>query len=114
MNSFDLTWNPFAWLKSKHALFWLLIGAISQGALAQTPIQAHSLHLRAHASLCLSCHTEASLRGLSKEAFLDKMRAFQDSPIKDQVMNQMAKGLNQAQVLELAQFFSSPRGNNRE
>ena len=130
MNPFDLTWKHSTWSKPKHLILWLAVVGMSCVALEQTWAQAaaqssnqatlqsstavNPVHVQAHASLCLSCHSESSLRAFSKEAFLDKMRAFQVSPIKDQVMHQMAKGLKQEQVLELAQFFSSPKGLNHE
>jgi cytochrome c553 len=122
MKPFDLTWKQTTWSKPKHLILWVAMVGMSYGAMdptraqtaaqatSQTPLQSptaiNPVHVQAHASLCLSCHSESSLRALSKEAFLDKMRAFQVSPIKDQVMHQMAKGLKQEQVLELAQFFS--------
>ena len=90
------------------------MGLMSLSAGADAPLTAQSLHDSAHASLCLSCHSETSLRALSKDVFLEKMLAYQTSPIKDQVMHQMAKGLSREQIHQVAQYFSSPQGSKHE
>lgn len=90
------------------------LGLSNHMAQAQTLPSAALTFEKAHASLCLSCHTERSLRTTSQEAFAQKLRAFQANPIKDQVMYQMAKGLSQAQILELAHYFSSAKGDRDE
>lgn len=90
------------------------MGLMSFSSGADAPLNAQTLHDSAHASLCLSCHSETSLRALPKDVFLEKMFAYQNSPIKDQVMHQMAKGLSQEEIHRMAQYFSSPKGSTHE
>ena len=91
---------------------WLVLPTLS--AQAQSQPEAQALYQRTHASLCLSCHTHQSLKSPSSDAFMDQLKTFQANPRKDQVMTQMARGLTQEQMLELAQYFSTPKGKRDE
>jgi cytochrome c553 len=110
-----MKWTPTpAIMALQHLIMALLLAMSMLRAQAQTLLEAPALYQRAHASLCLSCHTPQSLESPSVDAFLNQLKAFQANPRKDQVMTQMARGLTPEQMLELAQYFSMPRGKRDE
>ena len=104
--------RPTSWLQPKvGALFHLAFSLSVLNAFSQEAPKVSNLHERAHASLCLSCHTLSSLsQGRDKDAFIKQLLALQISPKKDHVMSQIARGLNQDQIVELANFFTRQQG----
>jgi sulfide dehydrogenase cytochrome subunit len=83
-------------------------------AAAQTP---SSLEVRSLAASCAACHGTAghalpgssmpSLAGLPTTYFVARMRTFRDDKLARNVMAQIAKGYDDRQVSELAEYFAS-------
>jgi cytochrome subunit of sulfide dehydrogenase len=90
-------------------LLWL--GAFCAAA------QAGSLNERANAASCSACHgtegrasqdsTIPALAGLGRAEMLRLMNAFKDGSRPATVMHQIAKGLTEAQLIGLADYFAS-------
>jgi cytochrome c553 len=104
--------RPTSWLEPKKGAFFVLaLYLFVLNAFSQEAPKVPNLYERAHASLCLSCHTLSSLsQGRDKDAFIKQLLALQMSPKKDHVMSQIARGLNQDQIIELANFFTRQEG----
>ena len=93
--------------------FVYLLGAV----LAVLPLcaDANPLHLRAMASSCAACHGTGglampgmeSLAGRSKEELLQKLIDYKTGKIPATVMHQLSKGYSDAQLEQLAGFFST-------
>ncbi len=81
-------------------------------AFALEAAKGQDLYQRAHASLCLSCHTFESIgKTHSKDELLGQLKAWQNKPQKDHVMAQVARGLSELQLNELADFFTRQKGS---
>lgn len=73
-----------------------------------------STHIRTLASSCATCHGEQpsnlsvipSLTGLDEDYFIRKMKAYRSSDKANDVMVQQAKGLNEAEITQLATLFA--------
>ena len=70
-------------------------------------------HIRTLASSCMICHsnsndskTISSLAGLDEAYFIQRMKAYQNSPDEHEVMVQHAKGLTEPEIAQLAEFFA--------
>ena len=80
--------------------------------LAAEESTAQDLYQRAHASLCLSCHSDESIgKSSAKDELLNQLKAWQNNPQKDHVMAQIARGLTDQQLTELADFFTRKKGS---
>jgi cytochrome subunit of sulfide dehydrogenase len=90
----------------------LLIGFIP--AQAQ---EAEKLHQRANAAMCANCHGSEGrtvdtsavppLAGLPKDYLVQQMQAFKDGSRNATVMHQISKGLSDAQITSLADYFAT-------
>jgi cytochrome c553 len=97
---------------------WLLLSCLgfASYATAQTP----SLEVRSLAASCAGCHgtdghalpgsSMPSLAGLPTTYFIARMRTFRDDgTLARSVMAQIAKGYDEQQVRDLAEYFASHR-----
>ncbi len=92
-------------------------------AMAQAPAPApapalpsgpSSGDIRALAASCANCHgtngkatgAVPALAGLPREAFIQKMNAYRTGPVNSTIMFRHAKGLTEAEIAGLADFFS--------
>ncbi len=92
--------------------FSLFMGCIQ--AQAQN---AEKLHQRANAAMCANCHGSEGrtvdksavppLAGLPKDYLVQQMQAFKDGSRKATVMHQISKGLSDAQITSLADYFAT-------
>ena len=86
---------------------------------AQAQPAAASLHQRATAAMCANCHgtdgrtTEGSavpaLVGMPKDYMLRQMQAFKDGSRPATVMHQIVKGLTDAQVQTIADYYAATK-----
>lgn len=75
------------------------------------------LHQRANAAMCANCHGSEGrtvdksavppLAGLPRDYFVQQMQAFKDGSRKATVMHQLSKGLSDAQIASMADYFST-------
>ena len=90
-------------------LFVLLCGLSPEGAFAQ------DAQGRNWAGACTGCHGSEgrssgvipSIAAMDKERFVRLMAAFRDGTQSATLMNQIARGLNDAQIDKLADYFAS-------
>ena len=86
------------------------IAASAQDAAAQ-------LHQRANAAMCANCHGSEgrtvkdsavpSIAGLPRDYMVQQMHAFKDGSRPATIMHQIAKGLSDAQISSLADYFAA-------
>jgi len=79
--------------------------------------ESEKLHQRANAAMCSNCHgsegrtVEKSavppLAGLPRDYLVQQMQSFKDGSLKATVMHQISKGLSEAQIASLADYFST-------
>jgi sulfide dehydrogenase cytochrome subunit len=94
----------------------LIIGGTSNAYAQQS---ADALHQRATAAMCSNCHgTEGrtidgsaipSLIGMPKDYMLLQMKAFKDGSRPATVMHQITKGLTDAQVNTIANYYANTK-----
>jgi sulfide dehydrogenase cytochrome subunit len=85
----------------------LWVSCSTQAALADP-------HLRVLAATCAACHgTNGNsvggtpvLAGLAPDYFIKQMRAFRSGELASTVMHRHAKGLTEAEIRQLADYFS--------
>lgn len=78
---------------------------------------ATALHQRANAAMCANCHgTEGktvdgsavpSIKGMPKDYMILQMKAFKDGTRPATVMHQLTKGLSDAQIESIANYYAS-------
>ncbi len=91
----------------------LAILAVSDASAESTPTR-YTSHIQVLASSCSACHGQNGnsagvtpvIAGLSKEYFINQMHGFKDGSIPATVMHHHAKGLNEDEIQQLAQYFS--------
>jgi cytochrome c553 len=98
----------------KKLFFTLFLTAWVYQANAQ---ESEKLHLRANAAMCANCHgsegrtVEKSavppLAGLPRDYLIQQMQAYKDGSRKATVMHQISKGLSDAQIASMADYFST-------
>jgi cytochrome c553 len=79
--------------------------------------ESDKLHQRANAAMCANCHGSEGrtvdksavppLAGLPRDYLIQQMQAFKDGSRKATVMHQLSKGLSDAQIASMADYFSS-------
>lgn len=79
--------------------------------------ESEKLHQRANAAMCANCHGSEgrtvdksavpSLAGLPRDYLVQQMQSFKDGSRKATVMHQISKGLSEAQIASLADYFST-------
>jgi cytochrome c553 len=113
----DRTYSCRRWVCRSRVGLWLLLAChgLASAATAQTPA---SLEVRSLAASCAACHgtdgrsppgsSMPSLAGLPTTYFISRMRTFRDDArLARSVMAQIAKGYDDQQVNELAEYFAS-------
>ena len=88
----------------------LLLACLPLGAVAGDDVQARSL-----AANCTSCHGPGgvstggipALAGRPKQALLESLQGFKAGTLPATVMHQHAKGYTDAELIILAEYFSS-------
>ncbi|MBI3368332.1 MAG: cytochrome C [Burkholderiales bacterium] len=95
----------------------LLLAGMSAWS-AQAAPDAASLRIAALAANCFNCHgTQGQavdrslvpgLAGVPRDSFIAKMAEFRDGKRPATVMHQIAKGFNEAQIAQLADYFAAP------
>ncbi|MGB4812750.1 MAG: c-type cytochrome [Methylophilaceae bacterium] len=101
-----------------------IFGLAAEDVVTSTPEQI-TLHTRVLAASCAACHgtqgnavtgstTErnAVLAGKDRADFISKMQGFRDGSRKSTVMHHHAKGLTEAEINQLADFFAQQKPNN--
>jgi len=93
----------------------LLAGGLSAAAQAQP--SAETLHTRATVAMCANCHgTEGktvegskipSLAGIPKDYMVLQLKAFKEGTRPATVMHQLSKGLTDAQINTIANYYAS-------
>jgi cytochrome c553 len=96
------------------ALVAALLGAVAAAAKDPAALQARAL-----AATCANCHgTEGraidgsavpGLAGLPAGYIVEQMNAFKSGTRQVTVMNQLAKGYNDAQIAQLAAYFAAQK-----
>ena len=109
-----------------HTLFWAarisaaLTLALGLASAAQAQQQtATQLHNRATAAMCANCHgTDGrtvdgsaipSLVGMPKDYMVLQMKAFKDGSRPATVMHQITKGLTDAQIDTIANYYAATK-----
>ena len=96
----------------------LLLGLLSLQAFAQDKTsESKALHARADASMCSNCHgTEGravkdsavpSIAGLPRDYMVQQMQAFKNGSRPATIMHQITKGLTEAQIASMADYFAA-------
>ncbi len=101
----------------KHLLTALLVGTAVSATWAQDPSAA--LHMRGLAATCANCHgtdgrTTAgsaipSLVGMPKTYMVMQMKAFKEGTRPATVMHQITKGITDAQIDSIANYFAATK-----
>ena len=98
----------------RRSIVWLLVlFALAAAARAQSPEQ---LNLRSLAASCAQCHgtdgrsvaasAVPALAGMPREHLVAQLKAFKTGSRPSTVMGQLAKGFSDAQLEQLADYFS--------
>ena len=104
--------------RSVHRLLCALALTLGVGLTAQAQTQtAAQLHTRATAAMCANCHgTDGrtvdgsaipALVGMPKDYMVRQMTAFKDGSRPATVMHQITKGLTDAQIDTIANYYAS-------
>lgn len=93
---------------------------------AQSPVEGDSVHIRTLAASCAACHghmgnpvtvadTQKSLQlaGLEKHTIVERLENFKSGKANSTVMHHHAKGLTEAEILALADFFSAQKKSTK-
>ncbi len=91
-------------------------------AMATAPVQAadaQQLYVKGLAATCANCHgtegkaqkdaTVPGLAGLKSDYIVEQMQAFRSGTRAATIMHQIAKGYNDEQVKQLADYFASQK-----
>lgn len=99
-----------------HLAAALLMGAAASASWAQ---DSAALHMRGLAATCANCHgTDGrtvdgsaipSLVGMPKSYMVMQMKAFKDGTRPATVMHQLSKGITDAQVDSIANYFAATK-----
>jgi cytochrome c553 len=95
----------------------LLVLILTMHSYSASAQEAEKLHQRANAAMCANCHGSEgrtvdksavpALAGLPRDYLVQQMQSFKDGSRKATVMHQISKGLNDAQIASLADYFST-------
>ena len=100
------------------ALAGMLLGLLSPQAFAQDKsFESKALHARANAAMCANCHGSEgravkdsavpSIAGLPRDYMVQQMQAFKDGSRPATIMHQITKGLTDAQIASMADYFAA-------
>lgn len=94
----------------------LVSSLVALQAVAQDNPSA-ALHVRANAAMCANCHGSEgrtvkdsavpSIAGLPRDYMVQQMHAFKDGSRPATIMHQITKGLSEAQITSLAEYFAA-------
>jgi len=98
----------------RRSVVWLLLSlGLACAARAQSP---EALNLRSMAAACAQCHgtdgrsaagsAVPSIAGMPKDHLVTQLKAFKAGTRPATVMTQLAKGFSDAQLEQLADYFS--------
>ncbi len=96
----------------------LLYGLLSFAAFAQDKdLESKALHARTDAAMCANCHGSEgravkdsavpSIAGLPRDYMVQQMQAFKDGSRPATIMHQITKGLTEAQIASMADYFAA-------
>ncbi len=95
----------------------LFTGILALGSFVAYAQDAEKLHQRANAAMCANCHGSEGrtvdksavppLAGLPRDYLVQQMQSFKDGSRKATVMHQISKGLSEAQIASMADYFST-------
>lgn len=93
----------------------LVLSCLFASASGAQPPTGVSTHIRILAASCAACHgtngvsvgTTPSLAGLPQQDFVERMMRFRASERGSDVMTQHAKGLTEAEIRQLGEYFTS-------
>jgi cytochrome c553 len=96
----------------------LLLGFLSLHSFAQDKApESKALHARANAAMCANCHgsegrtvkdsSVPSIAGLPRDYMVQQMQAFKDGSRPATIMHQITKGLTEAQIASMADYFAA-------
>ena len=96
----------------------LLYGLLSFAAFAQDKTsESKALHARTDAAMCANCHGSEgravkdsavpSIAGLPRDYMVQQMHAFKDGSRPATIMHQITKGLTEAQIASMADYFAA-------
>ena len=101
-------------------LQWIAPALLALGttcALAQASSAPDALYLRSLAATCANCHgtdgravdgsAVPGIAGLPRDYMIAQMKAFKNGQRQATVMHQLAKGYSDAQIEQLAGYFSA-------
>jgi cytochrome c553 len=96
--------------------FGFMLCALSLQATAQDNPSA-KLHQRTDASMCANCHgtdghtvkdsSVPSIAGLPRDYMVQQMLAFKNGTRPATIMHQISKGLSEAQIASMADYFAA-------
>jgi cytochrome subunit of sulfide dehydrogenase len=97
---------------------FLLLSLVGLPSVAQDKTsESKALHARTDASMCSNCHgTEGravkdsavpSIAGLPRDYMVQQMQAFKDGSRPATIMHQITKGLTEAQIASMADYFAA-------
>ncbi len=96
----------------------LLYGLLSGAAVAHDKTsESKALHARTDAAMCANCHGSEgravkdsavpSIAGLPRDYMVQQMHAFKDGSRPATIMHQITKGLTEAQITSIADYFAA-------
>jgi cytochrome c553 len=101
------------------------LGAAAEDVVISAPDNISTLHTRVLAASCAACHgtlgnavtgstkeRNAVLAAKDKTDFITKMHGFKDGSRQSTVMHHHARGLTDAEINQLADFFSEQKPSN--
>lgn len=107
---------PHRHLPSRYLGALLAWGLFANLSFAQDAASS-PLHQRANASMCANCHgtdghtvpgsSVPSIAGLPRDYTVQQMQAFKNGTRPATIMHQISKGLSDAQILSLADYFAA-------
>jgi sulfide dehydrogenase cytochrome subunit len=97
--------------------FCLLGFTLAASSTVSAQDASSALHQRANAAMCANCHgsegrtvkdsTVPSIAGLPRDYMIQQMHAFKDGSRPATIMHQITKGLSEAQIASLADYFAA-------
>ena len=96
----------------------LFYGLLSFAAFAQDKdLESKALHARTDAAMCANCHGSEgravkdsavpSIAGLPRDYMVQQMQAFKNGSRPATIMHQITKGLTEAQITSIADYFAA-------
>ena len=90
---------------------------LTAGVVQANTQESENLHQRANAAMCANCHGSEgravkgsavpSIAGLPRDYMVQQMQAFKDGSRPATIMHQITKGLTEAQIASMADYFAA-------